>query len=99
MLVSIQTDDLCGCQNPDYFVPLRAYFKKQDTLRGLYQGFKKRDISHITCFSKCRPITAYYKQCVKAYSSLHTRFLSKLALEILASGRQHETVAASEMFE
>lgn len=62
-------------------------FVEQDNLRGLYQGFMKRDIKHITDFQTCRPKTDYYKHCVNAFAPLHTRFLSSLVMMLLDARR------------
>jgi len=69
-----------------YWIPKRKYLFKKDTLRALYQGFKKRDITHITCWSECRPKTSYYEQCIRACAPLHTRFLSYVAQRIQSNG-------------
>jgi len=86
-------------QDSSYFIPLYTFLQKQDTLRGLYQGFIARDISHITNFQSCRPKTDYYRLCTKAYAPLHTRFLSSVALSVLGDGKEKADIPAADLFQ
>ena len=92
--VAIQCAD-GHARDASYFDPLYTFLEKTSTLRGLYQGFMKRDISKIKNFQSNRPKTDYYKQCVKAYTPFPIRFLSSLAVTLLGLPPQTERVKAS----
>ena len=81
-----------------YFDPLYASLEKRTTLRGLYQGFMKRDISKIKNFQSNRPKTDYYKQCTKMFTPLPIRFLSSLAITMLDLTLPTEKIKASKLF-
>ena len=95
--VAIQCAD-GHARDASYFDPLYTFLEKTSTLRGLYQGFMKRDISKIKNFQSNRPKTDYYKQCVKAYTPFPIRFLSSLAITILDLPPQTARVKASKLF-
>ena len=84
-------------KDASYFNPLYEILEKRTTLRGLYQGFMKRDISKIKNFQSNRPKTDYYKQCVKAYTPFPIRFLSSLAVTLLGLPPQTEKIISSKL--